>query len=101
MKDKTIAAAVISINEKPANLEDPDSWVDAVLVYMQAENGDLYIRKDSKKSLVAEKYDNAEKGRIESMTQFLQRKYKLVYALPLGHSLSIEDQPADDCDLTK
>ena len=91
--DRPIALVINSYDKTtPAVMEDPDTWCDSVMLYLQTPEGEMYARKMSKNQIMEQKREEATKGKIELISSFLKRNYGEVYCLPLGYTISFEDK---------
>lgn len=102
--DKAIALVINSYDKTiPAEMEDPDTWCDSVMVYMETSDGTVYAQKLSKNFILNSKMEEAQRGKIELMSSYLKRNYGQVYCLPLGYSITFKDKTEEnkDDDITK
>lgn len=91
--DRPIALVINSYDKlEPAVMEDPDTWCDSVMLYLQTPEGNMYAKKLSKNQIIEKKREEATKGKIELISSFLERNYGKIYCLPLGYTISIEDK---------
>jgi len=91
--DRPIALVINSYDKTtPAVMEDPDTWCDSVMVYMQTQEGEIYARKMSKNQIINEKSEEAQRGKIELISSYLRRNFGSVYCLPLGYTILFDDE---------